>query len=198
MENRIDKETFLKTSIAVDTTQQIITGVKISQHPVHDIPHAEIILRQCHRIRKSDLYIMDKGYDSESIHELIRDTLHSYSFIPVRTRKRKRIAGYYRKRLSQSFDLGVYHQRNKVETAVSALKRKYGESLKARKFRLQGKEIKMKVILHNLSRMMLCSLFLLLLKNSTEPEIDNFKSILLVISKHAIRISSLSPALTKE
>ena len=163
------RKRFLKTSIAVDTTQQIITGVKISQHPIHDIPHAEKILKQCHRTRKSDLYVMDKGYDSESIHQLIRDTLHSYSLIPVRTRKRKRISGYYRKRLSQSFDFEVYHQGNKVETAFSVLKRKYGVSLKARKFRLQVKEIKMKVILYNLSRMMLCSLFSLLLRNSTKP-----------------------------
>jgi hypothetical protein len=123
------RKRFLKTSFAVDTTQQIITGVKISQHPVHDIPHAEKILKQCHRTRKNDLYVMDKGYDSESIHELIRDTLHSPSIIPVRTRKRKRISGYYRKRLAQSLDLEVYHQRNKVETAFSVLKRKYGESL---------------------------------------------------------------------
>jgi len=56
-----------------------------------------------------------------------------------------------------------------VETAFSVLKRKYGVSLKARKFRLQVKEIKMKVILYNLSRMMLCSLFSLLLRNSTKP-----------------------------
>jgi hypothetical protein len=52
---------FLKTSIAIDTAQQIITGVKISKHPVHDIPHAEKILKQCHRTRKSDLYVMDKA-----------------------------------------------------------------------------------------------------------------------------------------
>jgi Transposase DDE domain len=55
------RKRFLKTSIAVDTAQQIITGVKISQHPVHDIPHAEKILKQCHRTRKSDLYVMDKA-----------------------------------------------------------------------------------------------------------------------------------------
>jgi hypothetical protein len=30
---------------------------------------------------------MDKGYDSEEIHELIRDTLNSSSLIPVRNRK---------------------------------------------------------------------------------------------------------------
>lgn len=39
---RTDKtrKRFLKTSIAVDTDLQIIAGLKISQHPVHDIPHA--------------------------------------------------------------------------------------------------------------------------------------------------------------
>jgi hypothetical protein len=98
---------------------------------------------------------MDKGYDSEEIHELIRDTLNSYSLIPVRNRKRKRISGYYRRRIVQLFDQEKYHQRNKVETVFSVMKRKFGESLKARKYRLQIKEIKIKVILYNLSRMIL-------------------------------------------
>ena len=99
------RKRFLKTSISVDTRQHIVTGLKISQHPVHDVLHAEKLLRQCHRTRKSDLYVMDKGYDSENIHELIRDTLNSCSLIPVRIKKRKRISGYYRKRLAQSFNL---------------------------------------------------------------------------------------------
>jgi hypothetical protein len=52
------------------------------------------------------------------------------------------------------FDSDQYHQRNKVETVFSVVKRKFGESLKARKYRLQVKEIKIKEILYNLSRMM--------------------------------------------
>jgi len=133
--------------------QQVITGLKISQHPVHDIPHAEKLLKQCHRSRPSDFYVMDKGYDSEEIHELIQDTLGSCFLIPVRNRKRKQISGYYRRRIDQSFDEEKYHQRNKVETVFSILKRKFGEDLKARKYRLRVKEIKIKIILHKISKM---------------------------------------------
>jgi len=149
------RKRFLKTSISVDTTKQIVTGLTISQHPIHDIRQAESLLKQCHRSRKSDLYLMDKGYDSEKIHELIHETLNADSLIPVRTRKRKRISGFYRKRLSRSFNNRLYHQRNMVETVFSVLKRKFGESLKARLYRLQIKEIKIKVFLYNISRWMI-------------------------------------------
>jgi hypothetical protein len=112
---------------------------------------------------------MDKGYDSEEIHELIRDTLNSCSLIPVRNRKRTRISVYYRRRLAHAFDEEKYQQRNKVETVFSVLKRKFGEALRARIYRLQIKEIKIKVILYNLSRMITTLSFLFSLRNSTEP-----------------------------
>jgi hypothetical protein len=155
---RKTRKRFLKTSISIDTDHQIVTGFKISQHPVHDIPHAEKLLVQCHRTRKSDSYVLDKGYDSEDIHELIRYDLNSYSLIPVRPKKRKQISGLYRRDLSLLFDLTLYHGRNLVETVFSVLKRKFGESLKVRKYSGQIKELKIKLILYNISKIIRASL----------------------------------------
>jgi len=113
---------------------------------------------------------MDKGYDSEEIYEMIRDTFNSCSLIPLRNRKHKRISGYYRSKIAQSFDKEKYPQRNKVETVFSVMKRKFGESLKARKYRFQIKEITIKVILYNLSRLILTISFITLIEEFSRPE----------------------------
>ena len=69
------------------------------------------------------------------------------------------------------FDEEKYHQRNKIETVFSVLKRKFGEALKARKYRLQVKEIKIKIILYNLSKMISTLSFLILIEEFYRAEI---------------------------
>ena len=86
---------------------------------------------------------MDKGYDSEKINDLIRQQIKADSIIPLRVRKRKKIRGKYRKQLNQSFDKIKYNQRNIVQTTFSVVKRNFGETLRARKFHNQVKEIKL-------------------------------------------------------
>lgn len=95
---------------------------------------------------------MDREYDSETLDQKIREEIGAYSLIPVRKWKRKIYSGHYRQEMFDGFDREKYHQRNKVETAFSVLKRRFGESLKARKFYSQVKEIKIKIILHNIMK----------------------------------------------
>ena len=146
------RKNFLKTSISVDTHKQVILSAKISLKPLHDTKHAEKLLRQTQRMRKSECFVMDRGYDSEGLHRQIREEIGANSIIPVRKWKGKIHSGKYRKEMYSKFDDDRYRERNKVETAFSVLKRRFGEDLKARKYRCQVKEIKIKMILHNLTK----------------------------------------------
>jgi hypothetical protein len=73
-------------------------------------------------------------------------------------------------RITLSFNQEKYHLRNKVETVFSVMKRKFGESLKARKYRLQIKKITIKVILCNLSRTISTFLFLIFIEEFYRAE----------------------------
>ena len=146
------RRSFLKTSISVDTSKKVILGWKISQKTDHEIKHANALIRQSNKMRKSECYVLDKGYDSEKIHTIIREEVKADSIIPLRKRKRKKIRGKYRKQLHMAFDKIKYNQRNIAETTFSVVKRKFGETLRARKFRNQIKEIKMKLIVYNIDK----------------------------------------------
>jgi hypothetical protein len=144
---------FLKTSIVVDIDQQVITGFMISKSRVHDSQHAFPLLKKCHKLHKSECYIMDRGYDSEKMHRFIRETLKADSIIPARSWKNtENIWGKYRKEMTNNFDFVRYRKRFLVETKFSVLKRRFGADLKSRIFQIQKKEISCKIILANLDR----------------------------------------------
>ena len=87
---------------------------------------------------------MDKGYDSESIHRLIREELNAESIIPVRSWKNERVGGIFRREMDEHFDEVRYHRRTLVETKFSVLKRKFGEISKRENFLTRGKSSRVK------------------------------------------------------
>jgi transposase len=98
---------------------------------------------------------MDRGYDSEAIHRLIREVLHANSVIPIRSWNNEIIGGTYRQEMARQFNHIIYPRRQLVENKFSVLKRKFNGDLKARRFRIQIKEIANKMIVCNIHRFLL-------------------------------------------
>lgn len=95
---------------------------------------------------------MDKGYDSERIHQLIHENLKSQSMIPIRDWHASYVSGKYRQSMATSFDSTTYGRRNMAETVFSILKRLFGEIIYSRSYRQQVKEIKLKCIIFSIDR----------------------------------------------
>lgn len=90
--------------------------------------------------------LMDKGFDANWVHSFLRDQ-GVYSIAPT---KKGCKHGRYRKQLRDCFDHGLYWQRSIVESLIGAVKRKYGEHVRARTARTQRAEWFTKLILFNI------------------------------------------------
>jgi len=105
---------------------------------------------------------MDKGYDSEAIHRLIRKDRHANPVIPIRSGNNDITGGTYHREMAQPFNDVVYPGRQLVENQISVLKRKFDGDLNARIFRIQTKEIAFKMIvctIHRFLRFLMVKVF---------------------------------------
>jgi hypothetical protein len=143
---------YLKTTISVDSDHISLLSFHVTNSRCHDSQIAPIVLRASHRVKKSKFYVMDKGYDSERIHKLIHEDLDSQSMIPVRDWHASYVSGKYRQFMASSFNGKIYGHRNMAETVFSILKRLFGETIYARSYRQQVKEIKLKFIIFSIDR----------------------------------------------
>ena len=85
---------------------------------------------------------------------------------------RKQIKGRYRRKLNRDFDKSLYSKRNMVETVFSVLKRKLSETVRARKYWFQVKEIKIRLIVYNI-QLAANTFFIFVLRISTKPMFFN-------------------------
>jgi len=135
----------IKLSVLSDCkTNQILSLRTRAKEKSHDTKDVSYLIKKSKV--KPELITMDKGYDSEAIHDLCRKQ-GIYSIIPVRKGCRR---GRYRKQMRDCFDKWLYNYRNNGESTFSALKIKYGDSVSSKLFVTQRVQIYCKAINHNL------------------------------------------------
>ena len=134
---------YAKLSALFDIPNRKFTTLKIRARPRHDIMDAKYLLKRNSNTR---LFYADSAYDAESLHE------HCFwENIQTMIKPKKKVKkGYYRRKQMKNYSDKEYHQRSLVESGFGSLKRKYGGSVKAIKFKGFQTEIYCKAIAHNI------------------------------------------------
>jgi len=140
-----------KWSIAVDRRTHVILGQVADEGPCSDHVEFERLIRDSQRRRPSTELLADAGYDSHKNFVLCKDL---WSLSPVININMGRPTDAlptspHRRAMVQRFPKRRYGQRWQVESAISAHKRRFGDSLRARSQARRRREQLLRGILHN-------------------------------------------------
>lgn len=146
---------YLKVSIAIDTHSQYVLAQKIRLGPRNDNVDFESVMKgiNCQYV------VADKGYDSKSNRRFVLDKMKAYPHIPYRKTSGVIYTNNGNKKVI--CDDRIYHQRSKVETVFSVIKRKYGSFVLSRSFETQKKELLFRMIAYNVDRKLIISLVII-------------------------------------
>lgn len=156
------RKKYIYVQIMVELRTQMPIAVLVTRKPADDYNKFEPVARKVIKLGKDiKLVVLDKGYDSEKVHEFIREVMNALSIIPARNENVAihKTHGRYRKEMKRGYSKKKYHQRSKNETVNSVIKRKWGDSTLALHWRNQNKEIIFRLILYAARRF--TSIFLL-------------------------------------
>lgn len=136
----------VKLSAAFDTHKKKFCAANVRVLSSHDIRDAKALLLQS----KPKILVADKAYDARWIHELCKK-LGIKPHIPVRNWGNPRFKNMgLRMKSIEEFNLRTYHRRELVESAFSAIKRKFGSSVSSKSVRTIRTEIYGRLVCHNL------------------------------------------------
>jgi len=155
----------MKLSICIDTDKQLILTHKIRKKLRND----QIDFKNLLKDLEVKHVVADKGYDSKSNRLFVVRKLNAVPNIPYR--KRSGLT-YIQGKKSIKFVEKTYHQRSKVETVFSVIKRKYGSVLRNRSCATQKVELISKLVTYNLDRKI--NYLLLIFKGCTRAIFNKF------------------------
>lgn len=154
------KDSYIKNSAVIDTERQCVIALKCRNDHTHDNVDFIPLLKRIRGKVKVNTVIADRGYDSEENNRFIRKKMKARNLIRLRMdRNRKRLKGRLRRDLAKDFDWNLYGRRNPIECVFFVIKRKFGDTMKSRSWRMQSKEMKLVCIAYNLYRYTVCFIF---------------------------------------
>jgi Transposase DDE domain len=142
-----------KLTAVFHTATQMIAGVVVGRGPSQDSPQFPEAVRQAAGNLHLRRMLGDKGYDAEHNHALCRRELGIRSTaIPINPRRagRRWPRTPYRRMMRHRFPKRRCRQRSQAESGFSRHKRRLGSALTARRPHAQDRELRLRVLTHNL------------------------------------------------
>lgn len=142
-----------KLTAVFHTSTHLIAGVVTSQGPSQDSPKFPEAVRQAATNLNPHRLVADKGYDAEHNHRLCRQELGIRSTaIPINPRRagRRWPTTPYRRSMKRRFPKRQYRKRAQAESGFSRHKRRLGSALTARRQQTQYRELRIRVLAHNI------------------------------------------------
>jgi len=132
----------------------LISSARVERYNVVRNNNFIPVVKESSQLGKVEFVAADKGYDSNKNHEYIVRELKVKCCIKVREKLLGRAGrSTIRKRVLKTFDEKTYHQRSKIETIFSMVKRRYGASIRNKSRETQVQEGFQKLLTHNLDRL---------------------------------------------
>lgn len=149
------ESTWIKCHAMIGTTTNVVTSVTVTDSSGADSPQLpELVERTSERFKIAEVSA-DKAYLGH-VNLAAIESSGAAPYIPFKTNSRgtgsaawTRMWGLFMYR--QPEFLAHYHKRSNVEATFSAIKRKFGASVRSKKFAAQVNEVLCKVLCHNLS-----------------------------------------------
>lgn len=129
----------------IDTRRKKWLGIQTRRNSIGEYKLAKKALTKLLTIIST--IVGDKGFDVNDFHKLLKK-LGIKAIIPVKKGVHR---GFFRNFMRQFWRTRTYHRRSIIESAISRLKRLYGNFLYSRKTIQQRKEILLRLIADNLN-----------------------------------------------
>ena len=148
---------FPKLSVVCDCHSHLILSAITRRGPCPDVHELLATLKPLLSSLHIKTLLGDAGYDSEANHCLLRDQLGIESIIPAKHGRptHKLPKTKYRRFMKKHLDKKRYGQRWQVETVFSMIKRNLNETINAKTYWPQCREMMLLVLTHNIA-ILLC------------------------------------------
>lgn len=153
----IRKQNWVKAHIICGVKTNIVTDVVITDGSGSDCAQFESLVKGTARGFEIGEVSADKAYSSKANHSLV-DDLGGIPYIPFKKNANARARGsrmwhkmFYQFQLRREEFDEKYHKRSNVETTFGAIKTKFGETLKSKKWLAQGNELLCKILAYNIT-----------------------------------------------